>query len=98
MEGTLEEYRQLSDALEPILNNTRQRVINFEMTREELVKYSLAVERLTNQFLILRNYCNYYLAEIPPQQYQRFHLDITGTEHTQEFADLDDLNKVYVNE
>jgi TRAP-type mannitol/chloroaromatic compound transport system substrate-binding protein len=88
MEGTLEEYQQLSDALEPILLSTRQRVINFEMTREELAKYSIAIARLTNQFLILRNYCNYYLEEINVHQYNKFYLDAAGPS---EYANPDDL-------
>jgi hypothetical protein len=88
MEGTLEEYNQLSDALEPILQDTRQKIINFEMSREELVHYSLAISRLTNQFLLLRNYCNYYLEEVNVHQYNKFYLDSSGAG---EYAALDDL-------
>jgi TRAP-type mannitol/chloroaromatic compound transport system substrate-binding protein len=79
MEGTLEEYNQLSDALEPILQDTRQKIINFEMSREELAHYSLAIDRLTNQFLILRNYCSYYLEQVNVHQYNKFYLDSTNS-------------------
>lgn len=91
MEGTLEEYRQLADALEPILTRTRQRVINFDMTREELVQYSLAISRLTNQFLILRNYCDYYIEQIDVHQYNRFYMDANDYDYAgpEDLRDID---------
>lgn len=73
-----EYYLTVAQSVRDFADSVRQAVINFEYSREDLVKVSLAVDMMANSINLLRNYVNFYIDEIEPSSYESMYTQFEG--------------------
>lgn len=71
-------YATLAQSIQEFAENTRQAVVDFEFSREDLVKVSIAVDMMANSLNLLRNYVNFYLDDVDPTRYHTLFMDLNN--------------------
>lgn len=80
-------YATLAQSIQEFAENTRQAVVDFEFSREDLVKVSIAVDMMANSLNLLRNYVNFYLDDVDPTRYQTLFMDLNNLKTGAPLAD-----------
>lgn len=71
-------YAMLAQSIQEFAENTRQAVVDFEFSRQDLVKVSIAVDMMANSLNLLRNYVNFYLDDVDPTRYHTLFMDLNN--------------------
>lgn len=94
-------YVTLATSIQEFADNTRQAVVDFQFSREDLVKVSLAVDMMANAINLLRNYVNFYIDDVAPERYENLYVQMSQLteEDEQAYADEttleDDLKEIF---
>lgn len=71
-------YVTLATSIQTFADNTRKAVSDFEFSRQDLVRVSLAVDMMANSLNLLRNYVNFYIDEVDPHKYNALYTEMNG--------------------
>lgn len=71
-------YVTLATSIQTFADNTRKAVSDFEFSRQDLVRVSLAVDMMANSLNLLRNYVNFYIDEVDPHKYNTLYTEMNG--------------------
>lgn len=94
-------YVTLARSIQEFADNTRQAVVDFQFSREDLVKVSIAVDMMANAINLLRNYVNFYIDDVAPERYENLYVQMSQLteEDEQAYADEttleDDLKEIF---
>lgn len=94
-------YVTLAQSIQDFADNTRQAVVDFQFSREDLVKVSIAVDMMANALNLLRNYVNFYIDDVAPERYENLYVQMSQLteEDEQAYADEttleDDLKEIF---
>lgn len=77
-------YVRIATSIQDFAENTRQAVIAFEFSRQDLTRVSMAVDMMANAIVLLRNYINFYIEDVDPQKYQELYIELNAPEGTDE--------------
>lgn len=94
-------YVTLARSIQDFADNTRQAVVDFQFSREDLVKVSIAVDMMANALNLLRNYVNFYIDDVAPERYENLYVQMSQLteEDEQAYADEttleDDLKEIF---